>query len=67
LLELNPDSGDAFYGKACAYALHNQLELTLTNLQRAIELDPENRKLAETDPDCDRIRNDARFQALIAS
>jgi hypothetical protein len=47
------------------YSHVNQLELTLTNLQRAIELDPKNRKLAKTDPDFDHIRNDARFQALI--
>ncbi len=40
--------------KACAYSLQNQIELALENLQKAIQLSPEeNRKIANTDSDFD--------------
>ncbi|MGD1852501.1 MAG: hypothetical protein ACFCBU_18600 [Cyanophyceae cyanobacterium] len=46
--------------------MHNQPELALTNLTRAIELSPKkHRKLAKTDRDFDSIRNDPRFQGLM--
>jgi hypothetical protein len=34
-------------------------------LRRAIELDPENRKRAKTDPDFDSIRSEDWFQAVV--
>ena len=54
------------YSKACCYALQNRLELALENLQKAIQLDNEYREMAKTDSDFDNIRNDVRFQELLA-
>ena len=65
-LEIKPDDASAWYNKACCHSLHNQPELALTNLTRAIELSPKkHRKLAKTDRDFDSIRNDPRFQGLM--
>ena len=65
-LQINPNHANAYYNKACIYALENQVELALENLQRAIELEPERfRELAKTDADFDGIRGDVRFQELL--
>jgi tetratricopeptide (TPR) repeat protein len=65
-LEIKPDDRHVFYNKACAYSLHNQIELALKNLQKAIQLNPEEyRKTAKTESSFDNIRHDPRFQALI--
>lgn len=65
-LQINPDSATVYYNKACIYALQSNVELSLENLRRAIELEPERwRELAKTDVDFDGIRGDARFQELL--
>ncbi|HAG83914.1 MAG TPA: hypothetical protein DCL61_22885, partial [Cyanobacteria bacterium UBA12227] len=65
-IEIKPDNANAFYNKACTYALQSQIELALENLQQAINLNPdESRQIAKTDSDFDSIRSDNRFQALI--
>jgi tetratricopeptide (TPR) repeat protein len=65
-LQINPDYHEAFYNKACVYALQSQIELALENLQKAIQLAPEeNREMAKTDSAFDNIRSDPRFQELI--
>ncbi len=65
-LQIKPDKHEAWYNKAYAYSLQNAIELALENLQKAIQLNPEEyRKMAKTDSDFDNIRHDPRFQALI--
>jgi tetratricopeptide (TPR) repeat protein len=65
-LEIKPDYDSAFYNKASCYALQNQIDLALENLQQAITLNSnEYREMAKTDSDFDSIRHDPRFQALI--
>ncbi|WP_442921625.1 TPR end-of-group domain-containing protein [Microcoleus sp. Aus8_D2] len=65
-LEFKPDYHDAFYNKACSYALHSQVDSSIQNLQRAINLDPdEYREMATTDSDFDGVRSHPQFQALI--
>jgi tetratricopeptide (TPR) repeat protein len=64
-LHLQPDFANARYNKACCYGLQGETVLAIETLKQAIALDAENRELAKTDPDFDRIRNDERFQALI--
>jgi len=64
--EMEFNEGSAYYDKACYYAVQNQIDEAITNLQKAIEIDSEeylNR--AKTDSDFDNIRHDRRFQALI--
>ena len=65
-LKIKPDYHQAWYNKACYYALKGNIEQVLENLQQAINLNPdEYRKMAKTDSDFDGIREDERFQALI--
>ena len=63
---MKPDDHEAWYNKACSYAIQGNIEQSLENLQKAINLNPdEYRKMAKTDSDFDAIREDERFQALI--
>jgi tetratricopeptide (TPR) repeat protein len=55
----------AWYLKACCFALQGNLIEAIEALSRAIELDPKYRKLAKTDADFDRIRDEDWFQAMI--
>ncbi|NEO95112.1 MAG: tetratricopeptide repeat protein [Moorea sp. SIO3G5] len=65
-LKKQPDLQQAWYNKACCYALQGNVDLALYNLQQAITLNPEDyRDMAKTDSDFDTIRSDQRFQALI--
>jgi tetratricopeptide (TPR) repeat protein len=65
-LEIKSSDPSAYYNKACAYSLQNNLEPALENLQKATQLNPEKyRDMAKTDSDFDNIRHDPRFQALI--
>ncbi len=65
-IEVKSSAPNAYYNKACAYSLQNNLEPALENLQKAIQLNPEKyRDMAKTDSDFDNIRHDPRFQALI--
>jgi tetratricopeptide (TPR) repeat protein len=65
-LAIKPDDPNPYHNKACAYSLQNQIELALENLQKAIQLSPEEyRNMAKTDTDFDSIRCDPGFQALI--
>ncbi|MEG3863792.1 tetratricopeptide repeat protein [Microcoleus sp. herbarium12] len=65
-LEINPDFANAFYNKACCYALLGFADLALDNLQRAVEFMPIlYRELALADSDLSDIRKQERFAALI--
>jgi len=65
-LAIKPDYYQAFYNKACAYSLQNQIELALENLQKAIQLAPEKyREMAKNDSDFDNIPCYSHFQELI--
>jgi tetratricopeptide (TPR) repeat protein len=63
---MKSEDTDAFYNKACCYALQGDVEQALENLQQAINLSPDKyREMAKTDSDFDSLREDERFQALI--
>jgi hypothetical protein len=67
VLAIKPDYHEAIYNKACMYALQQQIDLALQYLQQAIKIEPEhNREMARTDSDFNTIRDNARFQELIA-
>jgi hypothetical protein len=56
----------AYYNKACSYALQSNLELAIGNLDKAIKLVPDKyKKLAKTDPDFSKVRSQKQFQELI--
>ena len=65
-LELQANDESGHYGKACYFALQNDVNLAIENLQQAINLNPRRcRREAKVNPDFDSIRDDARFQALL--
>ncbi len=65
-LEINPQHANALYNKSCVLAVSGEIDLAIASLEIAISIEPGNRELAETDPDFDVIRDDERFQQLIA-
>ncbi|WP_217359984.1 tetratricopeptide repeat protein [Anabaena sp. UHCC 0253] len=64
-LKINQGLQIAWYNKAQCYALIDNVNLAIDNLQKAIELNPEYKNNAKTDPDFDEIREDERFKQLI--
>ena len=64
--QIKPDDPSPYYNKSRAYSLQKQIQSSLENLQKAIQLNPEKyRELAKSNSDFDNIRHDPRFQALI--
>ncbi len=66
-LEIKPDNDEAWYNRACCFALQNQIQSAMENLAKAISLDKQYQEMAKTDSDFDSIREDSRFKALIDS
>jgi tetratricopeptide (TPR) repeat protein len=65
-VEFKPDHHQAWYNKACIYALQGNIDKAIKNLKIAINLNPDIvRESAKTDSDFDAIREDERFQELI--
>ncbi len=64
-VEFKPDFHQAWYNIACLYALQQNLDVAITHLQKAIDLDAKYRDMAKTDSDFDYIRNSDRFLALV--
>lgn len=65
-MEIKPNDANTFYNLACCYALQTKIELVLENLNKAINLSPEEyRHMAKSDTDFDGIRHNPRFQELI--
>jgi tetratricopeptide (TPR) repeat protein len=66
-ISIQPTDPSAYYNKACCYGLQGDVEQVLIWLQKAIDLAPEKcRERASTDSDFDAVRDDPRFQALLA-
>ncbi|MGK7933909.1 MAG: tetratricopeptide repeat protein [Microcystaceae cyanobacterium] len=61
-IEFKPDYHEAYYNKACVYALQNNVTLAVENLQRAINLNGKCREMANNDSDFDSIRDDEQFK-----
>jgi quercetin dioxygenase-like cupin family protein len=66
LLENHPDSWQGFFNAACLEARFGDHERALEYLGRAIELEPSAREYAVKDSDFDAIRDDQRFNSLVA-
>jgi tetratricopeptide (TPR) repeat protein len=65
-IAINPTYANAFYNRACNYAFQGAINLAFVDLTEAIRLSPEQyRKLAETDPDLESLREDPRFEKLL--
>ncbi|WP_442936549.1 TPR end-of-group domain-containing protein [Nostoc sp.] len=65
-LELQANDESGYYGKACYFALQNDVDLVIKNLQQALNLNSRRCRMeAKLNPDFDSIRDDAIFQALL--
>jgi tetratricopeptide (TPR) repeat protein len=64
-LKFKPDYPSAYFNKACAYALQENIPLAIENLTQAINLDSKYLEMAETKHDFDKICNDRRFIDLL--
>ena len=64
-MELRPDYDSDWYNLACAYALLGKESEALESLQKSIELNPGNKKLARKDSDFDSIRESEGFKRII--
>ncbi len=66
VIESKPEFYLAWVGKARCYALQDNADLALLNLEKAIYLNADKcKETAKTDASFDKIREDERFQALI--
>jgi TolB-like protein/Tfp pilus assembly protein PilF len=66
-LAIDPDDGGVRYNVACLYALEGEPEKAITCLEDALRRGFANKDWIAQDPDLESIRDDARFQALIAA
>jgi tetratricopeptide (TPR) repeat protein len=65
-LAIKPEYYKPIYNKACCYAIQQQVDLALQNLQQALDLNlHECLKMVKTDTDFDGIRQDSRFIAFM--
>lgn len=55
----------ALYNLACCYAMQRNIELTIDNLRRAIELNTNWKESAKTDSDFANIREHELFKNLV--
>ncbi|MGP8186950.1 MAG: TPR end-of-group domain-containing protein [Terracidiphilus sp.] len=65
ILTAHPDADYAFYGLAVLEAITGHVQECLTNLERAIELNPKNRLQARVDNDFQNMVDDPRFTELL--
>jgi tetratricopeptide (TPR) repeat protein len=65
-IRLDPKNANAFYNKACSYALQGKSEPAIDNLQRSIELGYRNFDHIAKDTDFDSIRNEPVFKELMS-
>ncbi len=64
-LERHPGSPSLYYNLACLDAIEGQPDSALAALEMAIQIRPEIAGWARGDADLDRLRDDARFRALV--
>jgi tetratricopeptide (TPR) repeat protein len=66
-IEYKPDDNIAWYNRAYVLALKGEINLAFADLTEAFRLNPEeSRKLAIADPDLEFLREDPRFEKLLA-
>ena len=61
-----PDDPAVWYNVACMYACMGETERALAYLEKSIGSGTGGREWTKHDPDFDSIRDDPRFQALVA-
>ena len=61
----NPDDECAHYMLAVVHAQADRPDLAISHLERAVDLEPENRKLARQEPDFESLRETEQVQQLL--
>ena len=61
----DPASAEGYYHTACYLARAGRAEPALARLAEAIARDPKIKQRATTDPDFDKVRNEARYKELV--
>jgi tetratricopeptide (TPR) repeat protein len=67
LVAIFPDNPTVRYNLSCSLALLGRIDEALDALHRAIALGFDDERLLATDPDLSGLREDPRFQELLAS
>jgi len=66
VIKLDPEFTDAYYNKACIYALQNKVDEVLIYLRQALEINCQKYcDLSKDDSDFDKIRGNTDFQKLL--
>ncbi|HSG46267.1 MAG TPA: tetratricopeptide repeat protein [Longimicrobiales bacterium] len=65
-LELDPEDPGVRYNAACLYALAGHTDDAIVRLREAVSVGFGNRNWLERDPDLDNLRDDPRFQEIMA-
>jgi len=63
-LKIKPDYAGSYYNRAACYALQQEVDLAVNNLQAAIQLNPQYKEEVLTDINFTAIKQDAKFQSL---
>jgi serine/threonine protein kinase/Tfp pilus assembly protein PilF len=65
-IAIEPGNVGTHYNIACVYAQIGKIDKSIENLRNAIEHGFSHKEWVENDPDLDPLRNDSRFQELLA-
>jgi tetratricopeptide (TPR) repeat protein len=65
IIEKDETNADAFYNRACCYALLENATAAIADLKQAIQLDSDYANQAADDEDFEKIKDNSEFQALI--
>jgi len=65
-IAMDSDDAGVSYNAACLYALEGEVDKAIASLQEAVTRGFGNRAWLEHDPDLDSLRDDPRFQDLLA-
>jgi len=64
-IELDPSFPDPYYNLSCTYSLMKEVQPAITNLKKAIGLNPHFKEQAKTDPDFKNIKDEDEFKGLL--
>lgn len=64
LARLCPDNPLVFYNLACSYAMLGKLDEAFAALNKAVKLGYNDAQWLSQDPDLEKLRQDARFEAI---
>ena len=65
-LEIDPEDAGVRYNVACLFSVAGRAERAMDCLEEAVAVGFGNREWLQRDPDLDRIRDEARFQSILA-